>query len=96
MAPTERKRASDYPPEVLELFDGYVHNAIDRREFLVRAAKYAIGGMTALAMLESLQPNFAWAEQITKDDKRIKPEYVTYPSAKGSGEMKGYLARPAK
>jgi carboxymethylenebutenolidase len=92
----ERKRASDYPPEVLELFDGYVHNAIDRREFLSRAAKYAIGGMTALAMLESLQPNFAWAEQVAKDDKRITAEYATYPSANGSGDMKGYLARPAE
>jgi carboxymethylenebutenolidase len=92
----DRKSASEYPPEVLALFDGYVHNAIDRREFLSRAAKYAIGGMTALAMLESLQPNFAWAEQVAKDDKRIKAEYTTYASPKGSGEMKGYLARPAE
>ena len=91
-----RKRASDFPPEVLELFDGYVHNAIDRREFLSRAAKYAVGGMTALAMLESLQPNFAWAEQVKPTDARIKAERVTYPSPKGSGEMKGYLAQPAK
>ncbi|NVB79723.1 MAG: dienelactone hydrolase family protein [Kofleriaceae bacterium] len=92
----DRKQASDYPPEVLELFDGYVHNALSRRDFLTRAAKYAVGGMTALAMLESLQPNFAWAEQIKKDDARIKAEYVTYSSPKGSGEMRGYLARPAK
>ena len=92
----DRKRASDYPPEVLELFDGYVHNALSRRDFLAQAAKYAVGGMTALAMLESLQPNFAWAEQVAKDDKRIKAEYATYASPKGSGEMKGYLARPAE
>ena len=96
MPPTDRKRASDYPPEVLELFDGYVHNTVSRRDFLAQAAKYAIGGMTALAMLESLQPNFAWAEQVSKTDARIKTEYVKYPSAKGSGEMRGYLARPAK
>jgi carboxymethylenebutenolidase len=96
MPPTDRKRASDYPPEVLELFDGYVHNTVSRRDFLVQATKYAIGGMTALAMLESLQPNFAWAEQVPKTDARIKAEYVKYPSAKGSGEMRGYLVRPAK
>ena len=96
MAPTDRKRASDYPPEVLELFDGYVHNALSRREFLSRAAKYAVGGLTALAMLDSLQPNFAWAEQVSTTDARLKTEYVTYPSPKGSSEMRGYLARPAK
>jgi carboxymethylenebutenolidase len=91
----DRKRASDYPPEVLKLFDGYVHNTISRRDFLSRAAKYAVGGMTALAMLDSLQPNWAFAEQVSKTDERITTEYVTYPSAKGSGEMKGYLAKPA-
>ncbi|HEY5935401.1 MAG TPA: dienelactone hydrolase family protein [Kofleriaceae bacterium] len=96
MAPTDRKRASDYPPEVLELFDGYVHNAVSRRDFLERAAKYAVGGLTALAMLESLSPNFAWAEQIKPADKRIKTEYVSYPSPKGNEKTRGYLARPAK
>ncbi|HEY5921504.1 MAG TPA: dienelactone hydrolase family protein [Kofleriaceae bacterium] len=96
MAPPDRKQASDYPPEVLELFDGYVHNALSRREFLSRAAKYAVGGLTALAMLDSLQPNFAWAEQVSKEDARLKTEYVTFASPNGSGEMKGYLARPAK
>jgi carboxymethylenebutenolidase len=96
MPPRERKDATDYPPEVLELFDGYVHNAVSRREFLERAAKYAVGGMTALAMLESLQPNFAWAEQVPKTDARLKAEYLEYPSPKGSGTMRGYLARPAK
>ena len=96
MAPPDRKTAADFPPEVLELFDGYVHNDVSRRDFLSRAAKYAVGGMTALAMLEALEPNFAWATQVSKDDERIEAEYVTYPSPKGSGEMKGYLARPAK
>lgn len=96
MAPTDRKRASDYPPEVLALFDGYVHNAVSRREFLVRAAKYAVGGMTALAMLDSLQPNFAWAEQVPKGDARVKAAYVTYPSPRGTKKVRGYLARPAR
>jgi carboxymethylenebutenolidase len=96
MAPTDRKRASDYPPEVLELFDGYVHDALNRRDFLERAAKYAIGGMTALAMLESLQPNFAWAEQVSPKDARLAVKYVEFPSPKGSTKMRGYLATPAK
>ncbi len=95
MAPTDRKSASDYPPEVLELFDGYVHNTLSRRGFLERAAKYAVGGLTALAILDSLQPNFAWAEEVSKTDSRIKVEYVDFPSPKGSNKMRGYLARPS-
>jgi len=96
MAPSDRKRASDYPPEVLELFDGYVHSALSRREFLERAAKYAVGGLTALAMLESLSPNYAWAEQISKSDARLATQYLDFPSPKGTEKMRGYLARPAK
>lgn len=91
----ERKKASDFPPEVLKLFDGYVHGMISRRDFIERGAKYAVGGFTAAAMLESLRPNFAWAEQVAKNDARIKTEYLNYPSPQGSGTMRGYLARPA-
>lgn len=92
----ERKKASDFPPQVLELFDGYVHGTVSRRDFLDRAAAYTAGGMGAAAMLASLSPNFAWAQQVPKDDKRIKVESVDYDSPKGSGKMRGYLARPAK
>jgi carboxymethylenebutenolidase len=91
----ERRKASDFPAEVLQLFDGYVHGAISRRDFLDRASKYAIGGFTAAAMLESLRPNFAFAQQVAKDDARIKTEYLSYPSPQGSGTMRGYFARPA-
>jgi carboxymethylenebutenolidase len=91
----ERKKATDYPPEVLKLFDGYVHGFLSRRDFLDSAAKYAVGGFTAAAMLESLRPNYAWAQQIAKNDPRITTEYVTYPSPQGSGTVRGYLARPA-
>ena len=91
----ERKKASDFPPEVLKLFDGYVHGQLDRREFLDRAAKFAVGAFTATAMLEILKPNFAWAQQVAKDDKRIKAGYADYDSATGSGKMRGYLAQPA-
>jgi len=91
----ERKKASDFPQEVLNLFDGYVHGRMSRRDFLDNASKYAVGGFTAAAMLESLRPNFAWAEQVKKDDPRLKTEYVEYPSPQGSGTMKGYLVKPA-
>ena len=91
----ERKKASDFPPEVMKLFDGYVHGAISRREFLDRAGKFAVGAFSAAAMLESLKPNFSWAQQVAKDDKRIKAGYVDYDSPNGSGKMRGYLAQPA-
>jgi len=91
----ERMKATDFPPEVLQIFDGYVHGEIGRREFLDRAAKFAVGGMSAAAMLESLRPNYALAQQVPRDDARIHAEYVTYSSPKGSGTMRGYFVRPA-
>jgi len=90
-----RKNASDFHPDVLKLFDAYVHGGISRRQFLDRSARYAVGGVTASAILSSLAPNFAWAQQIAPDDKRIKAGYVEYPSPQGNGTMKGYLAQPA-
>src|SRR5437763_188871 len=91
----ERKKASDFPPEVLKLFDGFVHGRMTRRDFLDGAARYAVGGFTAAAMLEALTPNFAWAQQVKTDDARIAVERVSYPSPKGSGTMRAYVARPA-
>src|SRR5436190_10165894 len=91
----ERRKASDYPPDVLKLFDGYVHGFINRREFLDRAAKYAVGGLTATAMLESLRPNYALAQQVPKTDSRIHAEYLSYPSPHGTGTMRGYFVRPS-
>src|ERR1700686_3393100 len=92
----ERKKASDFPQELLDEFHLYVHGDIDRRTFLDRAGKYAVGGLTAAAILDMLKPNYAWAEQVPKDDKRIKAEYATVPSPQGNGSIKGYLVRPAK
>jgi carboxymethylenebutenolidase len=91
----ERMKASDFPPEVLKLFDGYVHGFVSRRDFLDKAGKYAVGGFSATAMLDALRPNYAWAQQVPKNDSRIVQEYLTYPSPQGSGTMKGYFARPA-
>ena len=92
----ERKKASDYPQELLDLFDLYVHGDLDRRGFLEGAKKFATGGLTAAAIWESLRPNYAWAQQVPKDDSRLKTEYVSVPSPEGNGSIKGYLAKPAK
>jgi carboxymethylenebutenolidase len=91
----ERKSASDFPQELLNLFDRYVHGDIERREFLDGAKRFATGGLTATAIWESLRPNYAWAEQVAKDDSRIKTEYVTVPSPQGNGSIRGYFVRPA-
>src|SRR5579863_1346008 len=91
----ERKKAGDYPQELLNLFDRYVHGEIGRRDFLEGAKKFAVGGMTAMAIWESLRPNYAWAQQVPKDDSRIKAEYDTVPSPEGNGNIRGYLVRPA-
>ena len=91
----DRKKASDYPQELLDLFHLYVHGDIDRRGFLEGAGKFAVGGLTTAAIYETLKPNYAWAQQIPKDDKRIRTEYATVPSPNGNGEIKGYLVRPA-
>lgn len=90
-----RKTAADFDQELLILFDAYVHGGIDRRGFLERAQKFAVGGVTASMLLASLSPNFAAAQVVPKDDKRLKTEMLTYASPSGSGSMKGYLAMPA-
>src|SRR5919204_2015177 len=91
----ERKKASDYPQELLALFDRYVHGELDRRGFLEGAKNFATGGLTVTAIWESLRPNYAWAQQVPKDDGRLKTEYATVPSPEGNGSIKGYFARPA-
>src|SRR6266446_1066145 len=92
----ERKKAADFPQELLNLLDGYVHGGISRRQFLDRAQKFAVGGVTAMALFEMLRPNYAWAIQVPPDDKRIKSETATVPSPQGNGSIKGYLVRPAQ
>src|ERR1700674_218072 len=91
----ERKNATDFPQDLLNLFDLYVHGDIDRRDFLEGAKKFAVGGLTATAIWESLRPNYGWAQQVPKDDSRIKTEYATVPSPQGNGSIRGYLVRPA-
>src|SRR5438132_2880703 len=91
----QRMKASDFPQEVLNLFDRYVHGGIGRREFIDRASKYAVGGMTATAMFEALKPNFALGEQISASDSRVKGQEVSYPSPQGNAKTSGYLVQPA-
>ncbi len=91
-----RKTAKDFDPNVLRLFDAYVHGAIDRRGFIEKASKYAVGTVTAAMLLDELSPNFAEALQVAPDDKRISGEYVSYPSPKGNDKTKAYLVRPAQ
>ena len=81
----ERKKASDFPQELLNLFDKYVHGEMNRRDFLDGAQKFAVGGVTATALFERLKPNYAWAIQVPQDDSRIKTEIVTVPSPQGNG-----------
>jgi carboxymethylenebutenolidase len=91
----DMKTATAFDQELLDLFDRYVHGDLDRRGFLDRAGKFAVGGMTAGMLLDALNPRFAEAQQVPKDDKRIKAEYVEYQSPQGYGTMRGYLVRPA-
>jgi len=91
----ERRKATDFDQELLNLFDKYVHGAIDRRGFLDGASKFAVGGMTAAMLLDALNPRFAEAQQVPQDDKRLKAEYLEYPSPQGTGKMRGYFVRPA-
>jgi carboxymethylenebutenolidase len=91
----ERKTAADFDPEILVLFDAYVHGAIDRRGFLDKARKYAVGGVSAAMMLDALNPKFAEAQQVPADDKRLKIERLPYPSPQGNEKTSGYLVRPA-
>ncbi|QDU82288.1 Carboxymethylenebutenolidase [Polystyrenella longa] len=93
---TERKKATDFNQEVLDIYDDYAHGRMNRRDYIKSLGVFAVGGMTVEALMSSLQPNYAWAEQVKADDSRIKAEMITYDSPKGAGEMKGLLAHPAK
>jgi carboxymethylenebutenolidase len=91
----ERKKATDFPQELLNTFDRYVHGEISRRAFLESAKKYALGTLTAAAIWESLRPNYLLAQQVAKDDKRLRTSYEPVPSPRGNGSIRGYFVRPA-
>lgn len=91
-----RLTAKDFPQELLELYDFYAHGHITKREFLERSAKYAVAGMTAAALVASLSPDYALAQQVEFTDPDILAQYIEYPSPKGHGQVRGYLVRPAQ
>ena len=91
----ERKKASDFPQPLLDLFHEYVHGDIDRRTFVERAGRFSVGGLTGAGLLTALAPNFAWAQQVQPNDPRIATERVTVQSPQGNGTIRGYFARPA-
>ena len=91
----DRKKASEFDQELLQLYDDYAHGRIQRRDFLEMGSKFAVGGLTVESLLACLSPNYAWAQQVKPDDDRIRTEYLTYASPQGAGTMRGYLARPA-
>jgi carboxymethylenebutenolidase len=95
MARPPRRKASDFDPEVLKLFDQYVHGAIDRRGFLAGAARFAVGAAGAAGLLAALAPNFAAAQKVAPEDKRLSAEFVEFPSPEGHGTGRGYLVRSA-
>jgi carboxymethylenebutenolidase len=90
-----RMTAADFHPALLELYDFYAHGKITKREFLERAGKYTVGGMTALSVLGLMSPNYAMAQQVAFTDPDIIAEYVTYPSPDGHGDVRAYQVRPA-
>ena len=91
-----RMTARDFPPALLELYDGYVHGRMNRRQFLDRAGLLALGGMSAVGALAALTPNYALAQQVKFTDPDIVAEYIRYPSPNGHGEVRAYRVRPAK
>lgn len=91
-----RLTAKDFHPALLELYDGYAHGRLGRRDFLDRASAYAVGGLTAAGILASLSPDYALAEQVPFTDPDIVADYIRYPSPNGHGDVRGYLVRPAK
>lgn len=91
----QRLTAEDFDQELLDLFDKYVHGYIDRRQFLDKSAKFAVGGLTAVSLLKMLEPNYALATQVEENDSRIKGGMITYDSPKGHGKIKGVHYQPA-
>ncbi|GDX07340.1 YghX family hydrolase [Buttiauxella selenatireducens] len=91
-----RLTAKDFPPELLEYFDFYVHGKISKREFLDLAGKFVVGGLSAVALGTLLTPNYAFAQQVEFTDPDILAEYIQYPSPQGHGQVRAYMVRPAK
>lgn len=95
IAPKSRRTAKDFPQELLDLYDYYAHGRLTKREFLDKASKFAVGGVTAAMLLQQLSPNYALAQQVAEDDPDIIAEMITYPSPNGHGQINAYKVTPA-
>ena len=82
------------PAEAVDLYTQFIHGDVSRRDFLAGVQRFAIGGLTAAAIVEALMPDYALGQQVSKDDERITATYETVPSPDGHGFMRGYLVRP--
>ncbi len=91
----ERKKATEFSQDILDMYDAYAHGRMSKRQFLTGASKYAVGGMTAMAIYEAMKPNYALANQVPPDDPSITTETITYNSPNGQGEISGLMAKPA-
>jgi carboxymethylenebutenolidase len=90
-----RMTAKDFNPELLELYEFYAHGRISKRDFLEKAGRYTVGGLTEMAVLGMMSPNYTLAEQVSFTDPDIIGSYVEYASPNGNGTVRGYLVRPA-
>ncbi len=95
MTEAPRRKASDFHPKILEIFDGYVHGRVSKRDFITQAGKYAAAGVTGAMLLDQLSPNYALAQQVPEDDPAIETARLTYESPEGHGTIKGLMAKPA-
>ena len=95
MDTSQRKQAHEFDQRILDIFDGYVHGKITKRDFIRQAGRYAAAGVTGAMILEQLKPNYAWAQQVTPDDPAIETMEVSYDSPDGHGTVKGLMAKPA-
>lgn len=95
MSPTQRKQAHEFDQRILEIFDGYVHGKITKRDFIRQAGRYAAAGVTGAMILDQLQPNYAWAQQVAPDDPEIETMEASYESPQGHGTIRGLMAKPA-
>lgn len=90
-----RLSVKDFDPEVLRLFDKFVHGEIDRDQFLTKVARFAKEESTPELLLESLRPKFEEARQVESTDDRINAEFIEFESPQGHGKAKALLVRPA-
>jgi len=89
-------KKEDISQEIFDLYDDYAHNKIERRDFIEKLSLFAIGSLTVPTLLGFMTPNYIDSITIKPNDPRLQSEYITYPSPKGGGAIKGLLSQPKK